>query len=214
MHISPLTAPEQRILGCLIEKRFTTPDQYPLSLNALRLAANQATNRDPVVDYDEHTVNEAAQRLSRYGLVRLASGHSSRATKYRHLAEDALGVDSHQLALLCVLLLRGPQTPGELKQRTERLAAFSSPAELEAALAALAEKGYARQLPRRPGQSQTRWTQLLGGEPDEASEQSVPPAASSVGEARVATPTATSSLEARVARLEAEVAELKAALGR
>ncbi|MDE3130364.1 MAG: DUF480 domain-containing protein, partial [Acidobacteriota bacterium] len=92
VHFDSLTAPEQRVLGCLIEKRFTTPDQYPLSLNALRLACNQSTNRDPVVDYDEQTVREAAQRLSRYGLARLASGHSSRATKYRHLAEEALGL--------------------------------------------------------------------------------------------------------------------------
>ena len=100
MHFDALTAPEQRVLGCLIEKRFTTPDQYPLSLNALRLACNQSTNRDPVVAYDEETVRDAAQRLSRYGLARLASGHSSRATKYRHLAEEALGLGREQLAVL------------------------------------------------------------------------------------------------------------------
>ena len=116
MHFDTLTAPEQRVLGCLIEKRFTTPDQYPLSLNALRLACNQSTNRDPVVDYDEETVRDAAQRLSRYGLARLASGHSSRATKYRHLAEDALGLSREQLAVLAVLLLRGPRTPGVLSR--------------------------------------------------------------------------------------------------
>lgn len=112
MHILELTPAEQRVFGCLIEKRFTTPDQYPLTLNALRLACNQSTNRDPVVNYDGETVNEAAQRLSRYGVVRLASGHSSRAVKYRHLAEEGLGLDSEQLAILCVLLLRGEQTPG------------------------------------------------------------------------------------------------------
>src|SRR3989442_8111083 len=89
VHFGSLTAPEQRVLGCLIEKRFTTPDSYPLSLNALRLACNQSTNRDPVTDYDEQTVRAAAQRLCAYGLARLASGHSSRAMKYRHLAEDA-----------------------------------------------------------------------------------------------------------------------------
>src|ERR1700684_4453914 len=86
MHIDTLTAPQQRVLGCLIEKRFTTPDQYPLTLNALRIACNQSTNRDPVVSYDEETVRAAAQRLAQYGLARLASGHSSRSTKYRHLA--------------------------------------------------------------------------------------------------------------------------------
>src|SRR5204863_4641559 len=108
VHFGSLTAPEQRVLGCLIEKRWTTPDQYPLSLNALRLACNQSTNRDPVTDYDEATVRDAAFRLSKYGLARLASGHSSRATKYRHLAEEALGLGREELSVLAVLLLRGP----------------------------------------------------------------------------------------------------------
>ena len=137
MHAAELTQPEQRVLGCLIEKRFTTPDGYPLSLNALRAACNQTTNRDPILQLDEDTVRTAAERLSRYGLARLASGHSSRATKYRHLAEEGLGVDQPQLALLCVLLLRGPQTPGELKGRTERMVAFGSLETVEATLAEL-----------------------------------------------------------------------------
>src|SRR5579863_984202 len=143
MHIDTLTAPEQRVLGCLIEKRFTTPDQYPLSLNALRLACNQSTNRDPVTSYTEDTVREAAQRLCKYGIARLASGHSSRATKYRHLAEEALGLQREELAVLCVLLLRGPQTPGELKGRTERMANLGSLGEVERVLDALAQRGYA-----------------------------------------------------------------------
>jgi uncharacterized protein YceH (UPF0502 family) len=158
-----LTDPEQRVLGCLIEKRFTTPEQYPLTVNALRLACNQSTNRDPVVAYDEQTVREAAQRLTRYGVARLASGHTSRATKYRHLAEEALGLDAPQLALLGVLLLRGDQTPGELKLRTERMVAFESLADVERVLAELAERGYARRVPRRPGQKEDRFEQLLGG---------------------------------------------------
>jgi uncharacterized protein YceH (UPF0502 family) len=158
-----LTEPEQRVLGCLIEKRFTTPDQYPLTLNALRLACNQSTNRDPVVTYDEETVRDAAQRLTRYGVARLASGHTSRATKYRHLAEEALGLDAPQLALLGVLLLRGDQTPGELKQRTERMVAFESLADVERVLDELAQRGYARRVPRRPGQKEDRFEQLLGG---------------------------------------------------
>ena len=122
MHFDELTPPEQRVLGCLIEKRWTTPDQYPLSLNGLRLACNQSTNRDPVTAYDEATVRQAADRLTRYGLARLASGHSSRSTKYRHLAEEGLGLGREELAVLAVLLLRGPQTPGELKARSERMA--------------------------------------------------------------------------------------------
>ena len=132
MHRDALTAPEQRVLGCLIEKRWTTPDQYPLSLNALRLACNQSTNRDPVTDYDEDTVRQAAQRLTRYALARLASGHTSRSVKFRHLAEEGLGLDRPQLAVLAVLLLRGPQTPGEIKLRSERMAPASL-AEVDAA---------------------------------------------------------------------------------
>src|SRR6201996_7593788 len=166
MHIDTLTPPEQRVLGCLIEKRFTTPDQYPLTLNALRLACNQSTNRDPVVDYDEETVRAAAQRLAQYGVARLASGHTSRATKYRHLAEEALGLGREQLAVLSVLLLRGPQTPGELKGRTERMVQWQSLADVEQVLGELIDKGYARRLERRPGQKEERFAQLLGGDPD------------------------------------------------
>jgi uncharacterized protein YceH (UPF0502 family) len=163
VHLQELTPPEQRVLGCLIETRLTTPDQYPLTLNALRLACNQSTNRDPVTRYDENTVRDAAQRLTRYGLARLASGHSSRAVKFRHLAEEALGVDQAQVALLGVLLLHGPQTPGELRLRSERLAGFASLVEVEAALAQLADRGYVRRLERRPGQKEERFEQLLGG---------------------------------------------------
>jgi uncharacterized protein len=166
VHFAELTAPEQRVLGCLIEKRWTTPDQYPLSLNALRLACNQSTNRDPITNYDEATVRAAAQRLSLYGLTRLASGHSSRAIKYRHLAEEALGLDREQLAILCVLLLRGPQTPGELKSRSDRMASLPSLADVERVLDELGERGYARRVPRRPGQKEDRFEQLLGGDGD------------------------------------------------
>src|SRR5437763_5475842 len=142
MHRNELTPAEQRVLGCLIEKRWTTPDQYPLSLNALRLACNQSTNRDPVTSYDETTVRDAAQRLSVYRLARLASGHGSRATKYRHLAEEALRLEREELAVLAVLLLRGPQTPGELKARTERMAQLRSLEHVEGVLQTLAERGY------------------------------------------------------------------------
>ena len=162
MHIAELTPPEQRVLGCLIEKRWTTPDQYPLSLNGLRLACNQSTNRDPVTTYDEATVREAAQRLCLYGLARLASGHGSRTVKYRHLAEEALGLDREELAVLAVLLLRGPQTPGELKARTERLAPLASLDDVERVLTDLAERDYARRIGRRPGQKEDRFEHLLG----------------------------------------------------
>jgi uncharacterized protein len=174
MHLAELTPPEQRVLGSLIEKRWTTPDQYPLSLNALRLACNQSTNRDPVTVYDETTVRDAAQRLCLYGLARLASGHGSRAVKYRHLAEEALGLDREELAVLAVLLLRGPQTPGELKARTERIARLESLAEVERVLTALGEHDYARRLLRRPGQKEDRFEHLLGPRGD--AEAAAPPA--------------------------------------
>ena len=151
----------------MIEKRWTTPDQYPLSLNALRMACNQLTNRDPVTDYDEMTVREAAERLSRYGLTRLASGHGSRAVKYRHLAEGALSLGREELAVLAVLLLRGPQTPGELKARTERMASLQSLTDVERVLDTLIGRGYARRSGRRPGQKEDRFEQLLGGDSDE-----------------------------------------------
>src|SRR5207237_1320152 len=124
LHFAELTPPEQRVLGCLVEKRWTTPDQYPLSLNALRLACNQSTNRDPVVDYDEPAIRRALDTLTRRGWVRLASGRGSRAAKYRQLFTDVLGLQEDQAAVLTVLMLRGPQTLGELKQRTERMHRF------------------------------------------------------------------------------------------
>lgn len=206
MHFSELTPPEQRVLGCLIEKRWTTPEQYPLSLNALRLAANQLTNRDPVTDYDEHTIREAAQRLSRYGLARLASGHGSRAVKYRHLAEEALSLERPQLAVLAVLLLRGPQTPGELKTRTDRMASFDSLTDVDRTLEVLIDRGYARRTDRRPGQKEDRFEHLLGdGEPP----SQVPPtdAEPSPREATDRDP-----IDARLSALEAEVAALRAEL--
>ncbi len=188
-----------RVLGCLIEKQRTTPDAYPLSLNSLRLACNQATNRDPVVDYDEATIRDALQELSRRGWARLASGPTSRAIKYRHLFDEALGLSAAEISLLAVLMLRGPQTPGELKQRVERLYPYGSIVDVERALEALAAEELVEKLPRRPGQSQDRWRHLLGGDANDE------PAAPSVSETR-------EPLEERVARLEEQVAELQRAL--
>ena len=134
---------EVRILGCLIEKQRTTADTYPLSLNALRLACNQTTNRDPVVQYDEPVIREALHRLSQRRFSRLASGHTSRAYKFRHLLDEALGLGPDDLAVLAVLMLRGAQTPGELKQRTERLQSFADLAAVHAVLRA-ADRARAR----------------------------------------------------------------------
>ncbi|HWF36029.1 MAG TPA: YceH family protein [Solirubrobacteraceae bacterium] len=218
-----LTPAEQRVLGCLIEKRRTTPDTYPLSINALRLACNQSTNRDPVLDYDEHTVREAAERLSRRGLARLASGAGSRAIKYRHLAEEGLGVGEAELAILCVLLLRGPQTPGELKSRTERLARIGSLAEVETLLDQLIDRGYVSRAGRRPGLKEDRFLHLLRADEDEADE--APPATTihvaplpryePPPEKRDGDGLADrlSTLEAEVAALRADLRALRDALG-
>ncbi len=155
---------ELRVLGCLIEKQRTTPDVYPLSLNSLRLACNQATNRDPVVVYDEPTIRAALDRLGRRGWTRLASGATSRAIKYRHLLDEALKLDGRDISLLTLLMLRGPQTPGELNQRSDRLYHFGSLEEVERALGILSERDLVELLPRRPGQKEQRYRHLLGGE--------------------------------------------------
>jgi uncharacterized protein len=196
---------ELRVLGSLIEKQRTTPDVYPLSLNALRLACNQSTNRDPVVEYDEPTIRAALQQLSDRRWVRLASGPGSRAAKYRHLLDEALGLGVPELSVLAVLMLRGPQTPGELKQRTERLHRFEGD-ELEETLSALADRSLAVQLERRPGQKEQRYAQLLGAD---AEEQPSAPAAVP----RVEAPDRYAALEARVERLETELESLKRSLG-
>jgi hypothetical protein len=196
---------EIRVLGCLIEKQRTTPDVYPLSLNSLRLACNQATNRDPVVEYDEPTIRAALDALARRGWARLASGPGSRAVKFRHLFDEALGLSEAEISLLAVLMLRGPQTPGELKQRTERLRHFADRDELETALSALAERELVVRLERRPGQKEERYAQLLGGDGEEAPAADVdarPPA----GEDRLA------ALEDAVAELREQVAALRATL--
>ena len=198
-----LTAEEIRVLGALVEKQRTTPDQYPLSLNALRLACNQATNRDPVVEFDEAAIRAALERLSRRRWVRLASGAGSRATKYRHLLDEALELARPELAVLAVLMLRGPQTPGELRARTERLHAFGAPDELRETLAGLAARGLVVSVGRRPGQKEERYAQLLGGDADEPEASPAEPAAA---------PSA--PLEERVERLEAELAALRSAVER
>lgn len=150
------------MLGCLLEKQRTTPDGYPLTVNALRLACNQSTNRDPVTDYDEATVRETAQELGRKGLARFTSGQGSRAAKYRHVLGEALPAGEDELALLCVMMLRGLQTPGELKGRTGRLHAFAGLDAVQATLERLAERKLVTRLERRPGQKEDRYGHLLG----------------------------------------------------
>ncbi len=194
---------ELRVLGCLLEKQRTTPDQYPLTLNALRLACNQTTNRDPIVEYDEREIHDALQRLARRGWTRVASGPGSRAAKYRQLFDQELGLEPDATAVLCVLMLRGPQTPGELKQRTERLHRFEDLGEVLATLDTLIGRELVERLERRPGQKEERYRHLLGRSDDDRA--SVTPQADRSDSA----PTAGGALEARVAALESEVERLR-----
>jgi len=222
-----LTPVEQRILGCLLEKQRTTPDGYPLTLNALRLACNQATNRDPVVDYDEATLRPSLERLSRARLIRFASGHGSRVAKYRHLADEALHLEHAEQAIIAVLLLRGPQTPGELKTRTDRLYGFPDLEAVGATLTDLEARGLVRDIGRRPGQKEDRWEHRLGEEADgapapvlaaadmpvasRAAAPQQPPAPAPVIAAPAPIP---GGHEARIAALEAQVAELRRQVAR
>jgi uncharacterized protein len=200
-------AVEIRVLGCLIEKQRTTPDQYPLSLNALRLACNQSTNRDPVVEYDERTIKAALERMSVRGWTRFASGAGSRALKYRHLLDEALDLSDAELAILTVLMLRGPQTLGELKARSERLHRFESLDDVQSTLDALAGRELAVRLARRPGHKEDRYAQLLGGTaPDEQPERAA--AAPAVAAEPRADGDRVGALEQRVARLEQQLAGL------
>jgi uncharacterized protein YceH (UPF0502 family) len=220
---------EVRVLGCLLEKQRTTPDAYPLSLNALRLACNQSTNRDPVVVYDEATVRDALHRLERRGYTRLASG--GRAAKYRHLLAEKLPLEGGEQALISVLMLRGPQTPGELKQRAERMHPFADLAAVHETLAQLIERELVLRLERRPGQKEERYRQLLGESEEErgaaasTTSTAVPGAAPmDVAPGVGAEPTRESppggtpgddelaELRGRVERVEAELAELRAAI--
>ncbi|HUB72446.1 MAG TPA: YceH family protein [Solirubrobacteraceae bacterium] len=224
-----LSAAETRVLGCLLEKQKTTPDTYPLSLNALRLACNQSTARDPVVDYDEAVIRDALHRLERRGYVRLASGAGSRAAKYRHLLAEALPMGDDEQAAMCVLMLRGAQTPGELKQRSERMHAFADLAAVAATLARLIERGLIERQERRPGHKEERYAQLLeGGERGaDAAARAGPPAAGTLAAGLAREPQRSNGdapggeglraggedLRARVERLEREVAALRAAAG-
>jgi uncharacterized protein YceH (UPF0502 family) len=195
---------EIRVLGCLVEKQRTTPDVYPLTLNSLRLACNQSTNRDPVVDYDENTIRGAIERLVQRKWATLASWSNRRSMKYRHTLDNALGLDDEEISVLAVLMLRGPQTPGELKARTERLHSFAGMDELDAALERLAERSLVRRLERRPGQREERYLQLLGEELDEA-----PQAPASAAPSAPETEVRTDDAEDRFERIEQQIAELR-----
>jgi uncharacterized protein len=208
-------AVEIRVLGCLIEKQRTTPDVYPLTLNSLRLACNQSTNRDPIVDYDENTIRSAIERLVQRKWATLASWSNRRSMKYRHTLDGALGLDSAEISLLAVLMLRGAQTPGELKARTERLHSFGDMGELTAALGGLIERGLAERIDRRPGQREERYAHLLSEDADEAEAAPAGSAAAapepvSPGPPAPAPDAPAGSGSERIERIERQLAELRA----
>ena len=181
-----LTPEEARVLGCLMEKAVTTPDGYPLSLNSLVTACNQTTNREPVVRYDDNVVEHTLESLREKSLSRRVKSTGQRVVKHRHVADETLAINAGEFAVLGVLLLRGAQTPGELKQRTERWHRFRSLDDVEDVLRRLSERDFTKQLPRRPGQKESRWAQLLCEDPEVAAAPAVPVAVAPV--AQPATP--------------------------
>ena len=204
-----LTPVQVRILGCLIEKERTTPDNYPLTMNGLLSACNQTTNRYPVVTFTEATVSNALLNLRSQNLLRIDYSRSGRADKYRHVLASELDLDDAEISLLAVLMLRGPQTSAELRSRSERLHAFADQDTVDAVLARLAARPepLAVRLSARPGQKEARWAHLLGGE---VSPEDIPvPAASPASQSRTER---IEALEAAMQDLTAEVAQLKARL--
>lgn len=193
-----------RVLGCLLEKERTTPDAYPLTVHALVAACNQSTNREPVVSYDERTVEAALTELRERGLARRGVYPGSRVPKHRHVVGEALGLGPAEQAVLCVLLLRGPQTPGELKGRTERLHAFGDLDDVVRTLEGLmaGDQPLVRRLPRQPGQKEARYAHLLGTGPAVASAPRVEPEPAP-RESRLGV------LEQQVRELQDEVAALR-----
>lgn len=198
-----LDAAEVRVLGALVEKEITTPDYYPLSLNALVNACNQKSNRDPVVSYDEDTVAATLDSLRSKGLVMVTTGREMRVARYSHRLSEVFNFDRREMALLCVLMLRGPQTPGELRGRTERMYSFDDLAAVEASLNRLIERQppLVNPLPRQAGFKEIRYVHLLSGNVDTPAAAPLPPARGD--EDRL------SRLEAEVERLRAEVADLQ-----
>jgi uncharacterized protein len=211
-----LDAVEVRVLGCLIEKQRTTPDAYPLSLNSLRAACNQSTNRDPVVEYGEDAIRDALHRLGRRRWTRFASG--ARAAKYRHLLDESPGLTVDEQALLAIPMLRGPQTPGELRQRVDRLYSFPDQAAFQTTLDRLIERGFIARHARRPGQKEERYGHRLSEDlEDEPVATPAPPSFQPAARAPAPAPRADvdriDRLEREVAALAAQVAELRAAAG-
>lgn len=203
-----LNAVEVRVLGCLLEKEMATPEYYPLSLNGLVNACNQKSNREPVVSYDEHTVAKALESLKSKRLVWRSD--AARVPKYGQEVDKKFSLMAREMAVLCLLLLRGPQTVGELRGRTERLYAFNELEEVGTTLQGLEEMGLVRKLPRQPGRKESRSAHLLGGEPENVEPATAVPEAATV-QVR-AENERLAFLEQEMNNLRTELAELRAAL--
>lgn len=194
---------ELRILGVLMEKCRTTPDYYPMTINSLTAACNQKTSRKPVVNYDDETVVQALDKLKRRGLVSTATGGSSRAIKYKHNFAIVFPVVPAEVAVICLLMLRGAQTPGELNTNSGRLYEFETLDEVQTVLEKLAadEPAYVVQLPRRAGQKEIRYAHLLSGAPDASEDESA--------QELIPGKSSNSELEVRLAKVESELSDLK-----
>ena len=220
---------EARVIGCLIEKEITTPEHYPLSLNSLTNACNQKSNRDPMLDLDEATIQQTVDALNRRFLVSDQTGYGSRVTKYQHRFCNGnfggLKFSPRELAILCELLLRGPQTPGELRTRASRMSAFADVSEVEHVLTQLAQREdgpFVARLMREPGRRESRYAHLFSGDVEGADSSehmvtAVTPASTLVATAPAMAAEARNTadmneLQDRVTRLEADVAELRALL--
>lgn len=211
-----LTTIETRVLGALIEKDITTPDYYPLSLNALVNACNQKNNRDPVMTLDENAVRDALATLQEKRMAGPASGADSRVTKYEHRLQEVFNFDRREIAIVCVLLLRGPQTPGELRGRTDRMYHFEALEDVVSTLDRLAQRQppLARILPRQPGTKESRYSHLFSGEPGEVEGtqesvegENVAPSPASAG--AISSSDRITKLETEVARLREELSEVQ-----
>src|SRR5215207_10920917 len=206
-----LTEAEARVLGSLAEKQVTTPDYYPLTMNALVHACNQISNRDPVVQYDERQASEAVDSLRLKNLVYIFYGAESRVPKYKHMMREVLGLEPPELAALCVLMLRGPQTVGEVRGRAGRLYEFADLREAEATLEGLTRRDepLVVKLPRQAGRKEARYAHLLSGQPVLDEEDEAQPASAAAPRARAGESERVARLEAEVERLGGELAEMR-----
>ena len=202
-NIAQLSAEEQRVLGSLIEKSRTTPDYYPMSINGLQSACNQKTSRSPIVQYDEETIVETLNSLKKKSLISTATGGSSRVVKYKHNLGILYPLVPAELALIGLLLLRGPQTPGELNTNSGRLYEFETIEEVQSTLQDLSKRGFVKALDRRPGQKEVRYVHLLGDSVEDATDYQ-----------STINPESSAQLSARVEILEKELSELKEAFNK